>query len=349
MPSDSGPTSPARPRPARLAWLRSQGLGLVCGFATVALLAVGSVVLTATREGASAGIRMDDLRGFFEPPRLAHLWLYLLFPVAGLYAVNTVLATWDTVTRKWRAGIRAPSAYAASVVHAGFLLALAAHGAGGFLGEDGSGVLVGPGWQPVPGFGEARLVSLRVDTLPDGMPREAWAQLELRDGGRTAEATVGYNVPLSRGGGASLALLSDFGRTWVARLVAGGEECALAEGQRCTLGGEPIRLVKLIAGRSGGAAAVIAARGPSGRDETRVLSGGGELPLAGGRVLQLESAGPETVVLLRTRSTPGHPWALAASVVMAVGIGLLWRKLLRRKPERLARPDRGNAGAAAAG
>jgi hypothetical protein len=170
------------------------------------------------------------------------------------------------------------------------------------------------------------------------MPKEAWAQLELRDtGGRTSEATVGYNVPLSTGGGASLALLSDFGRTWVARLVAGGEECALAEGQRCALGGEPIRLLKLIAGRGGSAAAVIGARGPSGKDETRVLSADGELPLAGGRVLQLESVGPETVVLLRTRSTPGHPWALAASVVMAAGIALLWRKLLRRKPERPVR------------
>jgi hypothetical protein len=304
----------------------------VCGFTTVVLLAVGSVVLTATREGASAGIHLDDLRGFFEPPRLAHLWLYLLLPVAALYAVNTVLATWDTVTRKWRAGIRAPGAYAASVVHIGFLLALAAHGVGGFLGQDGGGVLVGPGWQPVPGFGEARLVSLRVDALPDGMPREAWAQLELRDGaGGTRDATVGYNVPLSTGGGSSLALLSDFGRTWVARLVAGGEECALAEGQRCTLGGEAIRLLKLLPGRGGSASAVIGARGPSGRDETRVLPGGGELPLAGGRVLQLESVGPETVVLLRTRSTPGHPWALASSLVMGVGIALLWRKLLRRK------------------
>ena len=91
MPSDS---------PAgrdRLAWLRSQGLGLCCGLATVALLAIGSFVIPATRDGASAGIGMDDLRGFFDPPRFAHLWLYLLFPVAALYAVNTVLATWDTV------------------------------------------------------------------------------------------------------------------------------------------------------------------------------------------------------------------------------------------------------------
>ena len=36
-------------------------------------------------------------------------------------------------------------------------------------------MLVASGWQEVPGFGEARLVSLEVDALPDGMPRSAWA------------------------------------------------------------------------------------------------------------------------------------------------------------------------------
>ena len=331
MPSASAPASRPRPAPPRLAWLRSQGLGLVCGFATVALLAVGSVILTATREGASAGIHMDDLRGFFDPPRVEHLWLYLLFPVAALYAVNTVLATWDSVTRKWRAGIRAPGAYAAAVVHVGFLLALAAHGVGGFLGSDGAGVLVGPGWQELPGFGEARLLSLEVDTLPDGMPREARARLELRDGaGRVEERAVGYNAPLSEGGGASLALLADFGRTWIARLSSGGEACALAEGQSCRLGGAPVRLVRLLSAPGGGAAALIAARGPSGGEETRVLSMGGELPLAGGRLVELAAVAPETVVALRTRRTPGHPWALAAGAVMAAGVALLWRKLLPR-------------------
>ena len=79
MRSDERPPAeapPARSRPppraARLGWLRSQGLGLVCGFATVALLAIGSVVLTATRDGASAAIQMDELRGFFDPPHAAH-------------------------------------------------------------------------------------------------------------------------------------------------------------------------------------------------------------------------------------------------------------------------------------
>lgn len=338
MHSGSGGTAlpPTRaalePRPRRLAWLRSQGLGLLCGVATVVLLAVGSVVLTATREGASAGVHMDDLRGFFAPPRVEHLWLYLLFPVTGLYALNTTLATWDTVTRKWRAGLRAPGAYAASVIHAGFLLALVAHGVGGFLGRDRGGVLVGPEWQEIPGFGEGRLLSLEVDVLPDGMPREAWARLEIRDReGEVRTEAVGYNVPLSTAGGGSLALLSDFGRTWTARLVAGDASCSLAEGQGCVLGDEPIRLVRLVAGRGGAPAALLAGRGPSGREETRVLSRDGELPLASGRVVQLAAVSPAEVVALRVRETPGHPWALAAGVVMSLGILLLWPKLLRRR------------------
>jgi hypothetical protein len=338
MPSDSAPVVPPTraalaPR-RRLAWLRSQGLGLVCGFTTVVLLAVGSVVLTATRDGASAAVGLDDLRGFFEPPRVAHLWLYLLFPVAALYAVNTALATWDTVRRKWHAGLRAPGAYAASVIHVGFLLALVAHGVGGLLGAEGGQVIVGPGWQEVPGFGEVRLLSLDVDVLPGGMPRAARARLEVRDGGTTSERTIGYNAPLSRGGGAALALLSDFGRAWVARIVSGEASCALLEGQQCLVGGEPIRLVQLVRGPGAGPAALVAARGPTGQLESRVLSSGGELPLASGRLLELASVGPADAVALRVRSTPGHPWALGAGLVMALGIALLWRKLLRGRPER---------------
>lgn len=318
-------------RPERLAWLRSQGLGLVCGFATVVLLAVGSFVLAATREGASAGIAMDDLRGFFAPPRLVHLWLYLLVGVAALYALNTVLATWDTVTRRWRLGIRAPSAYAASVVHVGFLLALAAHAAAGFFGEDRGGVVLASGWQVLPGFGEVRLVSLEVVPLPNGMPKEAWARLELRGpDGRSSEASVGYNSPLSRTGGGSLALLGDVGRAVVARLASGAESCALAEGQSCRVGGQPVTVLGFGRAQAGGAVgALVRAPGPSGVDEVRWLGPDGELALGGGRPLQLSRLGPEPAVLLRARGAPGNPWALASAVVLAAGVALLWRKLVR--------------------
>jgi hypothetical protein len=324
----------------RLAWLRSQGLGLACGFATVLLLAVGSFVLAFTRDGASAGIGLDDLRGFFAPPRLAHLWLYLLFPVAGLYAVNTVLATWDSVSRRWRVGIRAPSAYGAAVVHVGFLLALVAHGAAGFLAEDRGEVVVASAWQEVPGFGAARLLSLDVDALPGGMPRSVRARLELRapDGG-LSEAEVGYNGPLSAGGGARLALLSDFGRVRVARLASGPDGCTVVERGACALAGLRVELLAVAAGPGGAPAALVRAPGPSGRPEEAWLSRDGELALSGGRPLQLAGIQVEPAVLLRSRSAPGNPWALAAGVVLAIGVALLWRKLLppRRPPPGLAR------------
>ncbi len=314
----------------RLACLRSQGLGLACGLSTVALLAVGSFVLAATRDGASAGIAMDDLRGFFDPPRLVHAWLYLLLPVAALYAVNTVLATWDTVTRRWRGGARAPSAFAASIVHAGFLLALVAHAVGGFRGADRGAVLVASGWQELPGFGEVRLLSLDVDPLPGGMPRAVTARLEVRDGdGRVHPETVGYNAPLSTGAGARLALLGDFGRLPVARLASGGDGCTLAEGQGCAVGGERVEVVRLGPGPGGGGVALVRARGASGVEESRWLGSDGELALAGGRPLQLAAVSIEPGVVLRVREAPGTPWALAAALVLTAGVALMWRKLAR--------------------
>jgi hypothetical protein len=312
-------------------WLRSQGLGLACGLATVVLLGVGSVTIAATREGASAAVGIDDLRGFFDPPSWTHLWLYLLFPVAALYALNATLATWDTVVRRWRAGVRAPSAYAASILHVGFLLALAAHAIGGFLGREGGTVVVGPGWTEVPGFGSVRLVSLRVDELPNGMPRAAEARLEVRDAsGSVAPAAVGYNAPLTSGAGSRLALLADFGRVLVARVASGAERCALAEGEACTVGGEPVRALAVRAGPGGRPSALLRARGASGAPEVRWAAPDDLVALAGGRPLAVEAVAPEPAIALRVRAAPGTPWALAAAIALAAGVALLWRRLAAR-------------------
>ncbi|HUL58349.1 MAG TPA: hypothetical protein VLU43_03700 [Anaeromyxobacteraceae bacterium] len=322
----------------RWAWLRSQGLGILCGFATVLLLAVGSVVIAATRDGASAAVGLDDLRGFFSPPSWAHLWLYLLLAVAGLYALNASLATWDTVSRRWRAGVRAPSAYAASVIHVAFLLGLAAHAVGGFLGSDPAQFVLTRGWQELPGFGDVRLVALEVDALPDGMPRRAEARLELRDAaGRLSSATAGYNAPLSRGLGARVALLGDWGRAWVARVASGADGCALAVGQGCRIGAERVTLVGFAPGDGGGAAALLRVRGVSGAEEERAATAGGLVALRGGRPLEVEAIAPEPAVALRVRESPGNPWALAAAIAMVAGVTLLWRRLAgRRGPDATA-------------
>jgi hypothetical protein len=205
--------------PGRLDWLRSQGLGLLCGFGTVLLLAVGSVVLAATRDGASASVGFDDLRGFFAPPSWVHLWFYLLIPLVGLYGLNTLLATWDSVARKWRAGVRTAGPYAASVIHVGFLVAMFGHALGGFTSEDLPPTIVTENWAEVPGFGEARLLTLEVDAMPNGMPKSARATLAVRGpDGQTRQEIVDYNQPLSRGFGGHLALLAEVGQIHIAGL-----------------------------------------------------------------------------------------------------------------------------------
>src|SRR5512137_2105280 len=202
--------SPEAAGPDRVGWLRSQGLGLLCGFGTVILLAVGSVVLVATRDGASRGVQADDLRAFFAPPAAAHLWLYALGALAFLYALNTVLATWDSVARKWRLGLRAPTAYAAAVIHVGFLVAMAGHAIGGFTSEEFEPVVVTERWSEVPLFGEARLVAFEPESMPNGMPRAARATLAVRgDDGTVRREIVDYNQPLSGGFGSRLALLAE--------------------------------------------------------------------------------------------------------------------------------------------
>jgi hypothetical protein len=157
------------------------------------------------------------------------------------------------------------------------------------------------------------------------------ARLEVRDAeGRVRPETVGYNAPLSEGAGARLAILGEFGRVWVARLASGPDACALAEGQACTIGGAPVRVAAFGPGPGGGVAALVRARGPSGAVEARWLARDGELALAGGRPLQLESARLESGVYLRVREAPGTPWALAAAIVLTIGVALMWRKLAPR-------------------
>jgi hypothetical protein len=336
MPSDSPLVglSAGRPaaRPPRWGWLRSQGLGLLCGFGTVALLAIGSVVMVLTRDGASAEVGLDDLTAFFRRPSPAHLWLYLLFPLAGLYALNTTLATWDNLVRRWRAGQRAPTAYAIAVIHLAFLLGLVAHGVGGFWSEERGQVVVTSGWQPLPAFGEVRLTSLTVDALPNGMPRSADVRLEVRrPGGAVEAAQVGYNQPLSEGFGARLALLQQLGQARVARLSSGAEGCVLAEGQRCAVGGDEVALLGLADLPGGQPAALLRAPGPEGAPAERWVATGGLLILRGGRPLALEAVVAEPAVLLRVRETPGNPWALASALVLLAGTLLMWRRLAPRR------------------
>jgi hypothetical protein len=323
----------APPSPSRWAWLRSQGLGLICGQATVLLLAIGSVVIVATKEDASKGIGLDDIRGFFEAPSIAHVWLYLLLGVMALYAVNTLLATWETVVGKWRNGVRAPAPYAASVVHLGFLVAALAHLVGGVWGEERGGVVVGADWSAIGSGRSARVADLQIATHPDGRVKQAYATLVVREeDGSEREELVTYNGPLSSGFGTDLLLLVRQGqRPSGATFVAAGETCTAALKESCVAGGVRITLLDLP--ESGGHAAGSLARvtvetvGANDAEEVWLLRGRSKALPAGGS-LALDAIQSESLVMLRRRHSPGNPWALLSAVIMLFGLGLMWRRFV---------------------
>jgi len=195
-------------RVRRWRWLRSQGLGVACGIATVALFAVGSVALTLTGDADSRAIAMDEIGGFFAPWSTVHLWFYLLLVVLAFYAFNTALCTWDSVSARWRAGIRQPTAYAAALIHVGFLVALGAHLVGGLWSAEIGQLIVGRSYADIGDGRLARLVDLTVERQADGSPKQVRATLEIRAmAGSVTSATIAYNEPLSSGFGADLLLL----------------------------------------------------------------------------------------------------------------------------------------------
>lgn len=319
---------------SRWAWLWSQGLGVLCGQATVLLLALGSVVFAATREGASARIGMDDVRGFFVEPSVVHVWFYLLIPVLGLYALNTCIATWRSVVRKWRNGLRAPQAYAAPVIHVAFLIALFAHGVGGLWGADGGPIQIGPSWQDLADGREARVTDLEIDHLPDGGIKQVRALLEVRSpGGAVSESIVSYNGPLSSGLGSKLFLLArpSFVPGAVELVRDGGSRCRVELKASCDLDGLQARLLYLHppAGQGGGSLARVHVRtSPNTSGEDLWLAQGRPRQLADGSSVMLESIEHRPGVILLRRYAPGTPWALLASIFLVAGLALMWRRFV---------------------
>ena len=332
MPSDRAAalveTDPASS--SRWDWLSSQGLGVLCGQATVLLLAIGSVVLASTRDGASAMIGMDDIRGFFAPPAMVHLWFYCLLPVLGLYGVNTFLATWKSVTLKWRNGVRRVQAYGASVVHLGFLLGLFAHLVGGLGSAELGQISLGPDWTALGDGREARLIALDVPRNPDGGIKQVEARVALRDGaGVHSTATVSYNGPLSSGLGSDLLLLLRPGSVVLAALRLGDARCTLGAEASCSLGAAEAKLLFLHPPRERGTAAMARVRirpRPGSPASEFWLQEGVPAPLSDGSRIVLEGIEARPAIHLRRRHAPGNPWALFSTVALAAGLAMMWRR-----------------------
>lgn len=323
LPNPSADTS-------RSAWLFSQGLGVLCGQATAILLAVGSIALAATRDGASAGIAMDDIRGFFAAPSAVHLWFYLLIPVLTLYALNAALATWRNVTSKWRMGIHAPRFYAPAVLHTAFLVALLAHAVGGLAGRELGTVSLGPSWAALGDGRRARVTGLDVETHADGTAKQIRAAVEIRspDGAVSAE-TVRYNGPLSRGLGSDLLLLIRPHSVPAARIARGPAHCDLEVRGSCDLGGLRAELLYLhppMGAQRSGFAQVRVRNAADGAAEVLSLMSGQPKTLADGSLLSLAGIEARPAILLHHRHAPGNPWALLASLLLTLGLAMMWRR-----------------------
>jgi len=324
----------SRASASRWAWLSSQGLGVICGQATVLLLAIGSVVLTATREGASAAIEMDDMRGFFDAPSVVHLWFYLLVLVLTLYALNTTLATWQNVAKKWRAGIRAPRFYAPAVIHVAFLVGLLAHGVGGVAGGELDRLMLGPSWAELGDGREARVTGLDFEPNPDGSMKQVRASVETRDAeGSLSETVVYYNGPLSRGLGSDLMLLVRPHSVPTLRLARGGDRCDVEVEGACELGDVRVELLYLHPPMQAGQSAFAQLRvhdASGGDTEAFSLTPGRSKQLADGSLLAIESLESRPAILLRHRRAPGNPLALLASILLGLGLLMMWRRFSPR-------------------
>jgi len=332
MPSDP---NGSRADAGGTAWLFSQGLGVICGQATVLLLAIGSVVLATTREGASASIEMDDMRAFFAAPSVVHLWFYLLVVVLTLYALNTTLATCQNVAKKWRAGIRAPRFYAPAVIHAAFLVGLLAHGVGGVGGAELAQLTLGPGWTELTDGREARVTALAVEPNPDGSIKQVRASVQTRDGrGALEQKVVDYNGPLSWGLGSELMLLVRLQSVPTLRLARGGARCDVGVAGRCDLGDVRAELLYLhppLQAGQPGFAQLRVQRAGGGDAEVLSLTPGKPKQLSDGSLLTVESLEARPAILLRHRLAPGNPLALLASILLGLGLLLMWRRFIPRE------------------
>lgn len=327
--------SEKRPLTRALDLLRSQGLGVICGLSTVVLLAIGSFVIPATRDGASAAVHFDDLTAFFTEPSWVHSWLYLLVVVMVVYGVNTAYATVFNVVQKLRHGVRRISAYAPALFHLGFLVALVAHLVGGVATTEGGQLVIGPEWTELTETTEVRLVSMEIETHPTGMPRSVTGHVQLRDAaGLVWTDTVGFNDPIVTAGGVDLALLANYvPAVPAAKLKIGSRTCRLLVGASCATANGRVELGSLN-GTPGdpnlaGASAVVTITPPGvGTARRALVSAARPVKLTGEIEITLEAIELYPAVLVRRRHSPGTPLALASAILLAIGVLMMGRRWL---------------------
>jgi hypothetical protein len=309
--------------------LRSQKTGILCCFAAVALLGAGSFFMDA-RNDLYAGLRVDDLRFFFAPPRLEHVWLYLLMPVLALWGTNSLVCAYDTFRARLGRGVLHAFAHGPILLHVAFPLALVAHLWGGLGGRFESRRVM-PSGATIAGV-RLRPLAIHEERYPNGMPRQVGVTMERLDGGEARRVEIGYNRPLLLEAGARELMLADYAELPVAVVRVGGLRVKLVYGEPAAAGDEQLVLEKVYPPGSGLGVPVVAVsvsgpRQPPGR---LLLPVGREQP---GAHIVCEALETAPAVLLTERWNPSIPLVVFVAVLAAAGVLLCIRDHRRRHAE----------------
>ncbi len=118
-----------------------------------------------------------------------------------------------------------------------------------------------------------------------------------------------------------------------ARLARGAEHCDLEVGGSCELGGLRAELLYLhppVGRQPRGFAQLRVHDSAGGGAEVFPLMSGRPQTLADGSVLSLVGIETRPAILLRRRHAPGNPWALLASLLLLLGLAMMWRRFSPR-------------------
>jgi hypothetical protein len=301
--------------------LIEQRTGILCAFASAALLATGSFVIDASPD-LYAGLGMDDLRFFLRPWRWQHAWLYALVVVLAVWGTSALLCALMSVRALWQRRVRKPGSYGPPLLHLTFGAALVAHLWAGLTASSRQ-FLVSDAGTDIHGS-RYRAVRLELGRHPGGMPRSVVAVLERKTGAAVEEVRVGYNHPLVSTGATRELLLGRYDSV-VDRVVLRhrGQKVVARPGSPATAGPDAIDVLELhdpntnpslrvpVVELEVGGRRKLLALGPEGDGETAFV-GLDESP----------------VVELVERTNPSVPLVAVLSLLLVLGVGLVgWGRL----------------------
>jgi len=191
---------------------------------------------------------------------------------------------------------------------------------------------VWPSWGDLGDGRQARITALDIERHPDASTKQVRASVEVRTSdGVTSSTIVDYNGPLSRGLGSDLLLLIRPEKVPAVSLVRGPERCDVEVERSCDLAGVRAELLYLHPPPQPGQGAFARMRvqdAATGAAEQFWLMPGQSKRLADGSRLSLAGIEMRPGILLRHRHAPGDPWALLASLLLAVGLAMMWSRFL---------------------